>query len=517
MNVNTILSTAAYGEADALHNDLEFQALQRYLSISKDSFSFAVCICNEPVQRDNWIHKFTQSDPQISVVTLTTDNADPLTQVLHSKEDSRPSALFLTGMEIILESDENTRDTGIAALNRSREHWKQHFQCPVVFWLTTSAIDHIARSARDFWSWVGHEFEFKCSVSETTPRHTPQISPGVWQTYNLNQDAKEKRLVELEKRLSELGRAPPKKMRSHFERWWIERLVLLISLGKFERAQELIDTILRKPTQLDSNFQALLFGLHSDILYARGQLDDALNILQKKELPVFEKLGNVQQQALTMGRIADILQVRGELDEALRIRHEKVLPVFEQLGDLREIAVTKGRIADILQVRGELEKALKIRKEEELPVYEKLGDVRQHALTMGRIADILEARGQLDEALRIREEEELPVYTELGDVRSQALTKGKIANILQARGQLDEALKIRRNEELPVYEKLKARRDICISRAKIALGLLTRDTTGDREEAIQLLGLALDDAKAMKIPEARRIQDILLSTESDRL
>ena len=122
-----------------------------------------------------------------------------------------------------------------------------------------------------------------------------------------------------------------------------------------------------------------------------------------------EKLGDVRERAVTLGKIADVLYARGELDEALRIRREEQLPVFEKLGDVRERAVTLGKIADVLYTRGELDEALRIRREEELPVYEKLGDV--HALVFGRTnlavtlmkrqaaGDLAEAAGLFDKAL----------------------------------------------------------------------------------------------------------------------
>ncbi len=76
------------------------------------------------------------------------------------------------------------------------------------------------------------------------------------------------------------------------------------------------------------------------------------------QLPVYEKLGDVRAKAVTMGKIADILQARGQLDEALNIRENHELPVYEKLGDVRSKAVTMGKIADILQARGQLDEAL---------------------------------------------------------------------------------------------------------------------------------------------------------------
>ena len=81
---------------------------------------------------------------------------------------------------------------------------------------------------------------------------------------------------------------------------------------------------------------------------------------------------------MTLGKIADILYTRGELDEALRIRRQEQLPVFERLGDVRERAVTLGKIADILYDRGELDEALELH-DANLPIAERLGDIEMLA------------------------------------------------------------------------------------------------------------------------------------------
>jgi predicted Zn-dependent protease len=48
-----------------------------------------------------------------------------------------------------------------------------------------------------------------------------------------------------------------------------------------------------------------------------------------------------------MGKIADVLQARGELEEALRIRREEELPVYERLGDVDGIAHVHWAMAQI--------------------------------------------------------------------------------------------------------------------------------------------------------------------------
>lgn len=88
-------------------------------------------------------------------------------------------------------------------------------------------------------------------------------------------------------------------------------------------------------------------------------------------------------KASTIGKIGDILEYRGELDEALNIRQTEELPVYEKVGDVRAKAITKGKIAGILAARGELEEAVRIREIEQLPVFEELGAVP--LLIVGRV------------------------------------------------------------------------------------------------------------------------------------
>ena len=255
--------------------------------------------------------------------------------------------------------------------------------------------------------------------------------------------------------------------------------------------------------------RANMLGRVADILQARGECDEALRISRAEQLPVYQGLGDVREQAITLSRIADIVFGRGEIDEALRLYQKEVLPIFERLDDARERAITLEKVACILEARGELDEALRIRQEEVLPVFERLGDVRSRAITLGRVADIFQARGEFDKALRIRREEELPVYDQLGDVRSRAVTLGRIAAIMNARGQLEQALHLRREEEIPVYERLGDARELSIGRANIALILLRRGKPEDMPEILRLLGLALADARRLRLPEAQQIEKIV--------
>ncbi len=273
-------------------------------------------------------------------------------------------AIHLTGGESWFD------DARWQAFNIRREAIAQGVPLRLIFWLTTAPISRLAQLAPDLWAWRGGIFSFVVAI-------VPNLEVPV-------------------------ARNDPVDPRS-----MVERSKRIATLRTYLQSEPPPADDIRLPL-LDE-----MAGLYSSI----GELDEALRIREKEELPVYEKLGDVRSATVTRGQIADILEARGELDEALRIREQEVLPVYEKLGDVRSTAITRGKIADILQARGELDEALRIREQEELPVYEKLGDVRSAAIARGQIADILEARGELGEALRIREQEELPTYEKLGDHR----------------------------------------------------------------------------------------------------
>ncbi len=368
-------------------------------------------------------------------------------------------------------------DSRLEALNLRRESLAHNLACKLVFWLPTALLNRVAQRAADLWSWRSGVYSL-LPESDATPPSWTQETPASGRTV-FGIAGKARRVGALRQML-----AQPLDDEDALP-LWDELATLLADLGESDEA-----LTIRRKRELpvyqklgDVRSEAVTQSQIADILQGQGLLDEALAIRREQLLPVFQKLGDVRSEAVTYGQIADILQGRGSLDEALVIHRERVLPVFQKLGDVRSEAITHSRIADILQARGSLDEALTIRRERELPVFQKLGDVREEAIAHGKIADILQKRGSLDEALVIRRERQLPVFQKLGDVRLEAVTHGKIADILQVRGSLDEALAIRRERELPVYQKLGDVRAEAITHGKIADILQVR---GSLDEALAI-------------------------------
>ncbi|MEX1365783.1 MAG: hypothetical protein AB1Z98_21830 [Nannocystaceae bacterium] len=205
-----------------------------------------------------------------------------------------------------------------------------------------------------------------------------------------------------------------------------------------------------------------------------------------------------RRRALAMQQYGWIDEARAELDQARQLARDSASTV--------ELVMVLLVDAEILTDGGEVDSALALLVDEAKPQAEATGDELLLAEVWGRVGDILDLRGELDEALKIRQERELPVYQRLGDLRSEAVTWGQIGDIVEARGELDEALAIWTQQVLPAYERLGARRDLVPRRTKVAMAYSTRNASGDRERAAELLRLALADAERMHMPEADEIR-----------
>ena len=122
---------------------------------------------------------------------------------------------------------------------------------------------------------------------------------------------------------------------------------LLRQLGDVDTARGFLDNAVKQVDDGavgDPEEAAFAFLELGEDLTARGELDVALELYRKAE-NLLARPDFVRERAVTLGRIADILYQRGELDEALRIRQEEELPVYDKLRDAQAALVCKAEIA----------------------------------------------------------------------------------------------------------------------------------------------------------------------------
>lgn len=170
----------------------------------------------------------------------------------------------------------------------------------------------------------------------------------------------------------------------------------------------------------------------ADSLLMEGRLDEALVILTEEILPHFTETGDVREKAITQGRIADVMFAQGQLDDAMALQAER-LPVVTELGDDEGIAHVLFSMANIRLARGEHESG------NLQQIYEELAEAFQLSCRHGQpdaiggigmlLVQVLAMGGLRDDAmdtLNVVEE----AFTALQDVDS-------LARVRELRGMLE--------------------------------------------------------------------------------
>ncbi len=316
------MTTAFTAERNRLHAgaDLsaecfdEFQRLSKRLSIAANGHFGALIFvrCESDLLRDQLIGQFKSALPQVAQPTIAPPTSATAFQFAEFEGTLREAvalarndgpnegvALHLVGFQ------QNLNALAWQAANLWRERLAD-IPAALLFWLPVSAIEDAAKNAPDVWSWRDGVYDFCVTPNRESvdTAATPSFS-----SYDLRS------MSQQNKRISEIRTLLPREMADAL------RLPLLDELAR--------------------------------LLFSQGKLEEALEIRQKEELPVYEKLGDVRSRAVTLGKIADIYVARGRLDEALEIRQKEQLPAFEKLGDVRERAVTLANIALNRLAKGE--------------------------------------------------------------------------------------------------------------------------------------------------------------------
>ena len=195
------------------------------------------------------------------------------------------------------------------AFNYHREQVADRCSVPLLLWVLRGQVGELATQAPDFWAWRSGVFDFSnppIAAPAAAALSEKRVDRG-----HASASDRERRIAEIDAYLA--GRSAPK----HTAELGLllERGELLVDLGDLDRALE--------------SFQAAAVGC--------------------------ERNDDRRGEALVKSRIADVLFTRGDLDEALRIRREESLPVYEKLGDVRSRAIASWKHGLLLAQQGQKE------------------------------------------------------------------------------------------------------------------------------------------------------------------
>ncbi|MCP4699172.1 MAG: aldehyde dehydrogenase [Gammaproteobacteria bacterium] len=341
--MNSFLSLPHPLDADHLLelHDAEFIRLQRALNSAK-GFRLLFAQSNQPAYQGTLIERLSAAYPHSAYVSPARAGLDDLhaLQRYLGELAQKYRIIHLCDLDNWLRPQ---RRQWLHGWNAWREKLAQECPCTLLIWLTAPLLKDFALEAPDLWAWRAGVLDFNVQQAVSQP-----VLPVTREIPAADTPAAEKRRLRIQTIQDYLRQHKPEDaLRASLV---LEQGTLHQALGEPDAALECFQQARELYRQLRDEIKiAGTYGYIADILFGKGELEEALRIRREEELPVYERLGDVRERAVTMGKIADIMQARGELEEALRIRREEELPVYERLGDVRSLLIGRTNLALLLR------------------------------------------------------------------------------------------------------------------------------------------------------------------------
>ncbi len=409
----------------------------------------SIAVCNSPSLRDYLITNLKEESKSISIVEIDKQVTDILDLVNRTVPGVNSTGIFVVGIENLLPSDHKEYKV-IKDLNATRELWRSHFSCPVVFWVPEYASALLSIYARDLWSWLSHRFEFVSEEATASAGMLDKYAGDIISAGRLDADQKRFRIAELEQRIEDAGEPPKTELVQHILIWLNELAYIYEAIGELNKSQQNILKSLEVAERLGLQKEiADAYGNLGLIYRVRGDLDKAEDMLNKS-LEIEKKLGRLEGMANDYGNLGLIYRTKGDLDKAEDMQN-KSLEINKKLGNLEGMASNYGNLGLIYRVRGDLDKALDMHNKS-LEIEKKLGRLEGMASEYGNLGLIYRVRGDLEKAEDMHNKS-LEINKKLGlleGMANQCVNLGVIYN------QRDDNAKAREYWEkaLELYKKI---------------------------------------------------------------
>ncbi|MCX5688844.1 MAG: hypothetical protein NTV94_03480 [Planctomycetota bacterium] len=335
------------------------QQLAAALVIARGGMSFIFAVCNSVPLRQRILAELGPRVPGALTVELTGSENDAFDAALAAAGETRPPAIFITGLDFPLRDDE-TGSAALTAFNASRELWWSRFSCPVVFFLSEAALLRVMRGAPDMWSRKSHVFEFVQPPEALLPvisRPQSMLDDDIarWPVAR-----REARLLELRARVDPIPNDASSHERQHRVRWRNESGHIHLAMQRRAEALTCFDAASKEAEaigDLASLSANAIWASHvriedGDLDGAERRIDAALRIVEPRH-----KLEDGIFAPLLCQRARIRLQ-RGLLDEAEGDIGRSIAVCEAQIPrDGRSLAVCYALLASISQSRSRLAEA----------------------------------------------------------------------------------------------------------------------------------------------------------------
>ena len=143
-------------------NDDSLRILTRAITKSQGQFSLILARCNYSNLRHRLMQKLADNSEVHFEKLVLNSSIKNLYDVIETEFLSEPpSALIISGLEEV-----NNLDEVLTVTNQAREKFRDHFQFPLVLWVTEQVLQKMIHVARDFYTWASTPIEFELETKE---------------------------------------------------------------------------------------------------------------------------------------------------------------------------------------------------------------------------------------------------------------------------------------------------------------------------------------------------------------
>ena len=479
----------------------ELAAVGRMLDAARGTFSLSIAVCNSVPLRDYIIDKLTASDSGIGVIRIPKGSSDVLRVAKREAGKTKPSAILLLDLDIVVPSDDQGLDV-LAALNASRELWAERFSCPVVFWVPEYLAVAISIHARDLWAWKSHQFEFVPEAAVITSGRGDLPSINVDVAANLDVERKRFRIAELEQRLAETDGDALSQLARHRLVWLHELALLCWFVGKTDEALALGQKALDEARALKDEDAEAAARLHlGHFLRGLGRTRQAIREYEGA-LVIRRGIGGRRGEAHALGGLGNAYVNLGEPRRAIE-HYEQGLAISREIGDRRGEGQFLGGLGIAYADLGETRRAID-HHEQALAIDREIGERRGEGQDLGNLGSAYATVGETRRATECYEQQ-LVIAREIGYRRGEANALGNLGNACADLGETRPAIEYY-EQALAIAREIGDRRGEGTDLWNMSLALRK---LGDKAKAVSLCEQALEILEQIEDPNAAKTRRAL--------
>ena len=335
----------------------EFDKLLRFILTLQGRFALAFICGEDRRQRQGVLASLAdllkEKGVELRQIDLTYREAtDPLSTLRQECRQSRNAAIVLTSIEASL------KGSLLASLNLQRDLISQEIKCPLLFWVSSFALNLFAREAPDFYDFRHTVFNFKGARSAEA--YAPQaISPGVSPNLFDRRRSSEERtaylLSQLEKYQRDESNLGPREKLAYGE--LLEEIARAYRGERF-RTEALI--YLEKALKVYKGLQeksreASVLQAIADIYYFSDNQTRARGNLEKA-LAIHREIGDRLGEANALKSLGDVKRMQSEYTEAERF-YLTALGIYSTIDDKYSQGTTLLSLIEVYRSLGAKQKA----------------------------------------------------------------------------------------------------------------------------------------------------------------